>query len=214
LHQNVLRDPIQRLPDLAAIRLHLKARRLAQPLREPIHRLGANEFHLMRSGRGQPEHISAALGIAGGDEPVERRFQDLARHPHVLGDIAQPSLSRGLPEPEDLQQRPQPADVEFASRTFRDGPQLHPGAVPDQPANRVLQQLIWRVVRRHREPLAHIRRGTDSVVAQRHLLERQRQHEPHHRDRRRIQEHQIERIGVGRRDRRRHFRRQLVQRIG
>ena len=187
---------------------------MVEPLSEPIHRLGANEFDLVRAGRGQPEHISASLGIAGGNEAVERGLKDLAWHPHVLGNVAQPGLACGLPEAEDLQQRPQPADVEFASRTLGDGAQLHTGAAANQPADGVLEQLVGRVVRRHREPLAHIRGGTDGVVAQRNLLERQRQHEPDHRDRRRIQEHQIERIGVGRRDRSGHFRRQLVQRIG
>jgi hypothetical protein len=102
LHQNVLRDAIQCLSDLAAIRSNLKAGRLVEPLREPFRRLRTNELDLVRADRGQPEDISASLGIAGGSEPVEGRFEDLAWHPDMLGDVAQSGLSCRLPEPKNL----------------------------------------------------------------------------------------------------------------
>jgi hypothetical protein len=142
LHQNILRDAIQRLSDLAVIRSDLKACGLDEPSGEPFHRVRAHDFHLVRPCRGQPEDVSASLGVAGGGEAVEGRLEDLPWHPDVVGDVAEPGLACGLSEPEDLQQRPQPADVELASRTFRDRAQLRPGALANQPADGVLQQLV------------------------------------------------------------------------
>jgi hypothetical protein len=126
LHQNVLRDAVQCLSDLATIRSGLEAGGLDEAPGEPIYRVRAHDFHLVRPRRGQPEDVSAALGVAGGGEAVEGGLEDLPWHPDVLGDVAEPGLPGGLPEPEDLQQCPQPADVELASRTFRDRAQLRP----------------------------------------------------------------------------------------
>jgi hypothetical protein len=79
---------------------------LGEPLGQPIDHPGANEVHLVRPGGCQPEGISGSLGVAGGDQSVEGGFEDLGRHPDVVGDVTESGLTSGLAETVDLQKRP------------------------------------------------------------------------------------------------------------
>lgn len=70
-------------------------------------------------GRREPEPFATALGVTGGDEAVETWLENLARHPNMLGDVAEAGLTGSLHETVHVKQCPQTTDVERAVRPAR-----------------------------------------------------------------------------------------------
>jgi hypothetical protein len=119
LNENVLCDALQHSLHLAPLRTAFDSRGFRQPGSEPVDHPGAGGVHLASPGRREPEPFATALGVTGGDEAVETWLENLARHPNMLGDVAEAGLTGSLHETVHLKQCPQTTDVERAVRPAR-----------------------------------------------------------------------------------------------
>jgi hypothetical protein len=97
LRQNILRDPLECIANLVAIGSALEGRRLGKSAGQPVDHAGADEVYLKCAGGREPELVPIACRVAGGDQPVEARLEDLGRHTPMIGNIAEACLTGSLP---------------------------------------------------------------------------------------------------------------------